>query len=66
MTHLMLSCPRCHKPLVYVPLDGFTLHYRCPDHGALILRPLLEVEPEDAESLAAVPDQPQLGTRDAA
>jgi hypothetical protein len=46
MTHLPLSCPQCEKPLVYVPLDGLTLHYRCVDHGLVILRPLVEVEPE--------------------
>jgi hypothetical protein len=47
MTNLPLSCPQCAKPLVYVPLDGLTLHYRCVHHGVIILRPLVVVEPED-------------------
>jgi hypothetical protein len=47
MTHLPLSCPQCEKPLVYVPLDGLTLHYRCAEHGAIILRPLVLVEPDE-------------------
>jgi hypothetical protein len=41
MAHLLsLNCPRCRKQLVYVPLDGLTLHYRCEEHGVWILRPL--------------------------
>ena len=46
MTHLPLSCPQCGKPLVYIPSDGLTLHYRCVEHGAIILRPLMVVEPD--------------------
>lgn len=52
MTKLPLNCPHCRKPLVYVPLDGLTLHYRCEQHGAIILRPLLVVEPDDRRVLA--------------
>ena len=48
MPHLSLNCPRCYRQLVYVPLDGFVLHYECPEHGSLILRPL-EVVHEDDE-----------------
>lgn len=40
MAHLTLNCPQCRRRLVYVPLDGLTLYYRCEEHGALILRPL--------------------------
>lgn len=47
MTRLPLSCPQCEKPLVYVPLDGLTLHYRCVEHGVIILRPLVVVEPDE-------------------
>ena len=46
MAYLTLNCPQCRKWLVYVPLDGLTLHYRCAEHGLLILRPLM-VESED-------------------
>lgn len=46
MSHLSLNCPRCQKQLVYVPLDGFVLHYECPEHGSLILRPL-DVMPDE-------------------
>ena len=50
MAHLKLNCPQCRKQLVYVPLDGLTLYYRCCDHGAFILRPLiaLDGDPVDA------------------
>jgi len=66
MTHLPLSCPQCEKPLVYVPLDGLTLHYRCVDHGVFILRPLVVVEPDDEITAAAETPHHQLPTCDAA
>ena len=65
MTHLPLSCPQCHKALVYVPLDGFTLHYRCSEHGAFILRPLVVVESDDVAP-AAAQSHPPLATSDVA
>lgn len=65
MTHLPLSCPQCEKPLAYVPLDGLTLHYRCVDHGSIILRPLVVVELDDDINPAAVEHQHQLPTCDA-
>jgi hypothetical protein len=64
MTHLPLSCPQCEKPLVYIPSDGLALHYRCIAHGAIILRPLIVVEPED-DSQTEQP-QHQLANYDAA
>ena len=66
MMRLPLSCPQCEKPLVYVPLDGLTLHYRCVDHGVVILRPLVVVEPEDHSSTEAETPHHQLATWDAA
>ena len=46
-----LKCPRCQKPLVHVRIEGLTLYYRCDRHGALTLRPLVEVdEPDESES----------------
>jgi hypothetical protein len=65
MTQLPLSCPQCEKPLVYVPLDGLTLHYRCVEHGVIILRPLVLVEPDDDVARTADHDLP-LATCDAA
>ena len=41
MARLTLNCPQCRKQLTYVPLDGLTLYYRCAEHGALILKPLV-------------------------
>ena len=38
-----LNCPTCRKRLVYVPLDGLTLHYRCAEHGLVIFKPLVIV-----------------------
>ena len=58
MAHLTLNCPRCRKQLVYVPLDGLTLHYRCTEHGAVILRPLVLLESE--EMLASAPPHQHL------
>ena len=66
MTRLPLSCPQCEKPLVYVPLDGLTLHYRCVDHGVVILRPLVVVEPDDRNSAEADTPHHPLATWDAA
>ncbi|HUE88807.1 MAG TPA: hypothetical protein VMO26_22245 [Vicinamibacterales bacterium] len=66
MTHLPLSCPRCRKPLVYIPLGGFTLHYRCADHGAIILRPLVVVESEDDDAVTANVSKHSRETSDAA
>lgn len=43
MAHLTLNCPECRRKLVYVPRDGMTLHYRCDEHGLLIIQPLIEV-----------------------
>ena len=65
MTKLPLNCPHCHAPLAYVPLDGLTLHYRCAEHGDVILRPLVVVEADDV--FAPVPAQThQLRSNDAA
>lgn len=65
MTKLSLNCPHCPAPLVYVPLDGMTLHYRCAEHGAIILRPLVLVESDDV--FAPPPPQHQeLRANDAA
>jgi len=65
MAKLQLNCPHCHAPLVHVPLDGLTLHYRCAEHGAIILRPLVVVEADDV--FAPVPAQhQQLHSNDAA
>ena len=47
MGYLTLNCPECRKRLVYVPLDGLTLYYRCSDHGAVILKPLVPVDHHD-------------------
>lgn len=47
MTHLTLNCPTCRRRLVYVPLDGLTLHFRCDEHGSLIFKPLMQLTPED-------------------
>ena len=66
MTRLPLSCPQCEKPLVYVPLDGLTLHYRCVHHGLVILRPLVVVEPDDRSRAEAEPPHHPLATCDAA
>jgi hypothetical protein len=66
MTRLPLSCPQCKKPLVYVPLDGLTLHYRCVVHGVVIMRPLLVVAPEDELTAAAETTHHQLASCDAA
>jgi hypothetical protein len=66
MTHLPLSCPQCHKPLIYVPRDGLTLHYRCVDHGAIILRPLVVVGLDDDNAPPVGRDHHQLSTFDAA
>jgi hypothetical protein len=66
MTHLPLSCPQCEKPLVYVPLDGLTLHYRCVDHGVIILRPLVLVEPDEHPRARTLDQEHQLAGCDAA
>jgi hypothetical protein len=52
MARLNLNCPRCRRQLVNVPVDGLTLHYRCDEHGDVILRPLVEVgnEPDALET----------------
>ena len=50
MSLLQLNCPRCRKPLVHIPLDGLTLHYRCAEHGCVILRPLVVIVDDDAAS----------------
>jgi hypothetical protein len=47
MVRLTLNCPTCRKWLVYIPLDGLTLHFRCEEHGLWIFKPLLCVEPEE-------------------
>ena len=44
MAILTLNCPTCRKRLTHIPLDGLTLHYRCDDHGLLVLRPLVVVK----------------------
>jgi hypothetical protein len=53
MAHLTLNCPTCRKQLVYVPLDGLTLHYRCDEHGAVILKPLMLMTSEEQFELPA-------------
>jgi hypothetical protein len=47
MTHKTLNCPTCRKRLIYVPLDGLTLHYRCDEHGLLIFKPLVQLDSID-------------------
>jgi hypothetical protein len=66
MRNLPLSCPTCAKPLVYVPLDGLTLHYRCVNHGVIILQPLVVVDPEVEINTLAVEHHDSLPTFDAA
>jgi hypothetical protein len=67
MAHLTLNCPQCRKQLVYVPLDGLTLHYRCHEHGSLILRPLMVISSADeCHDATATHLRHQLHTPDAA
>lgn len=66
MTKRPLNCPHCDALLVYVPLDGLTLHYRCADHGAVILRPLVVVETDDVFTPVPAQQHQQLRTNDAA
>ncbi len=66
MAKLLLNCPHCPAPLVYVPLDGLTLHYRCPEHGAIILRPLVMVEADDASPMVSAQDHERPQAHDAA
>jgi hypothetical protein len=47
MAHLTLNCPTCRKRLVYVPLDGLTLHYRCEQHGLLIFKPVVQITSDE-------------------
>lgn len=54
MAHLTLNCPTCRRPLVYVPLDGLTLHFRCDEHGSLIFKPLMQLTSQD-EAIASHP-----------
>jgi hypothetical protein len=51
MAPLSINCPRCLKQVVQVPLDGLVLYYECPEHGALILRPLEIVDPDEAQEV---------------
>lgn len=56
MVRLTLNCPTCRKWLVYIPVDGLTLHYRCDEHGLWIFTPLLHVVCEDSSSDRATHD----------
>jgi hypothetical protein len=47
MAHLTLNCPKCRRQLIHVPLDGLTLHYRCAEHGLVILKPLVETATDE-------------------
>ena len=50
MAHLKLNCPQCRKQLVQVPLNGLTLYYRCCEHGAFVLRPLIALDGDAFDS----------------
>ena len=54
MAFFKLNCPRCRKRLVHVPHEGLTLHYRCAEHGTIILRPLEEIDEERDETFEVV------------
>ena len=57
MAHLTLNCPHCRRQLVHVPRDSLTLYYRCPEHGAFILRPLKLIDSSDRSGVnRAFPD----------
>jgi hypothetical protein len=45
-----LNCRRCGSPLIFEPSEGLTLHYRCREHGILVLRPLVEADFDDDEA----------------
>lgn len=66
MAHLTLNCPTCRKQLVYVPLDGLTLHYRCAEHGLLIIRPLNQLRYDEQLPLTTNHAASQVQTHDAA
>lgn len=66
MAHLKLNCPTCCKPLVYVPLDGLTLHYRCCEHGLLIFKPLVEIGFDDQLPTFPQRDNSRIHAHDAA
>jgi uncharacterized C2H2 Zn-finger protein len=34
---ILMNCPTCGAPLVYVRTDDRTHVYRCPRHGAILL-----------------------------
>lgn len=66
MAHLTLNCPTCRKQLVYVPLDGMTLHYRCENHGLLIFKPLVQLSSPDQEITSRQSSQRAYRSHDAA
>jgi hypothetical protein len=66
MSHLTVNCPTCHKRLVYVPLDGLRLHYRCEEHGLLILTPLVVIQTDESLDVAPSYRHGALRTHDAA
>jgi hypothetical protein len=59
MAHLKLNCPQCQKQLVYVPLEGLTLYYRCGVHGPFILKPLVVLDEDAFDSFAAAWPPPE-------
>lgn len=54
MAPFKLNCPRCSKQLVHVPLDSLTLYYQCPEHGAVILQPLVPVDDDEEDASDSV------------
>ena len=66
MAHLSLNCPTCRKRLIYVPLDGLTLLYRCEQHGLLIFKPVVQITSDDQIAMNVTPSSASLQAHDAA
>ncbi len=44
--NLMLNCPKCPRPLVYITKAGDVFIYECPEHGRWALTPQGRLEPQ--------------------
>ncbi len=43
---VMLNCPNCPRPLVYITKAGDVFIYECPEHGRWALTPEGRLEPQ--------------------